>query len=164
MAAKPRGFQLAITFSLLTTSGWGNPSPCSQLSRSFPSSLCWISAGPIPIPDTHTQVWACWACLPAPVTASTGCCLSAWNAAFSLSGMQEGRDKEAGVTHQEDKRILHVFHTHFAWQPLTSSGGPKASKPRKRRESPQTRHVVFKITKNRDLCHFLNIQTPNLLS
>lgn len=128
MAAKPRRFQLAITFSLLTTSGWGIP----VLALSSQDLFCLPSVGfqqvsfpylthtglgmlGLPTYSCHCQHWLLLVCLE--------------HSLFYFSGMQAGRDKEAGVTHQEDKRIVHVFHTHFAWQPLTSSGCPKASNP-----------------------------------
>lgn len=141
----------------------GNPSPCSELPRSFLSSLCWISAGLIPIPDTHRSGHAGLAYLLLSLPALAAACLLGTQP--FLFFWDAGRERQGGWSdsprRQKDcacfSHSLCMAATHILW--LSQS-----KQPRKRRESPQARHVVFKITKNRDLCHFLNIQTPNLLS
>lgn len=114
---------------LLTTSGRGIPAFALRSLDLFPLPCTLFQQ--VPSPNLlYIFPWACWTCLPAPAAISTGWCLSGWHPAFlHFSGMQEGKGKKAEMTHKEDKRIVHVFHTHFAWQLLTSSGCPKASNP-----------------------------------
>lgn len=85
----------------------GNPSPCSELSGSFPSSLDFSRS--------HSPTWACF-------SACSSRCLSAWNPAFPCF-WDAGRERQGGwMTHQGDKRSC-MFFT------LTSPACPKASNP-----------------------------------
>lgn len=109
MAAKPTVFQLAITFSLLTTSGWGIPALALRSQDLFPLSCARFQQVPFPNP-THTWPWACWACLPAlSLPALAAACLVGTQPSPIFLGCRKGETRRLEWLTKKTKGLCMFF-------------------------------------------------------